>query len=111
MPQLHASANTYSAFCNPADTSTPKRLHSERGTKACKMLIVKGVKSDRTNNTSTAYLGYENTATAQQMDVTAGAERYIYPPDGQLIDPYDIWCDIGTAADGVWFCCLGIPTV
>jgi hypothetical protein len=108
---LYATANTYSAFCNPVDTATPKRLHSVRGEKACKMLLVKGIKSSRTNNGTAAYLGYEATDGSQEMDVTAGAERYIYPPPGanMLIDPYDIFVDITTAGDGVWFNCLGIP--
>jgi hypothetical protein len=108
---LYVTANTYEAFANPVDTSTPLRLHSERGTKACKMLLVKGIKTSRTNNATNAYIGYSATNGAQELEIEPGEERYIYPPPGSnmLVDPYDIYCDITTAADGVWFQCIGIP--
>lgn len=96
------------AFVNPADAATPKRLCATQYQIQCKYLLVKGIKSSRTNNTGTVYIGVVSDNDSQQIDVPTGTERELVAFPGQLIDLYDIFVDIVSAGDGIWYQATGL---
>lgn len=105
MNNIYLTKQSYDGFCNPASAAVPERLTTTQYAYACKRLFVKGIKSSRTSNTGTVYIGQssENDSAHNQFDLTANEEREFVAPDGRLIDPYDIFVDIVTAGDGVWW--------
>lgn len=103
MITLYHSGKYYSGFCNPSGTGTPKRLTDTQHTYAGKKLIVKGLKSSRTANTTAIWVGPQSANGDQQFDIDPSAERTFVAENGMLVDPYDIFVDITTAGDGAWW--------
>lgn len=103
MFHIYLTSQSGQGFANPASAGTPERLTTVQYTHAAKQVTIKGIKSSRTNNAGTVYVGTTATNDDQQFDVAPGVERTFEAPKGQLIDPYDIFIDIVTAGDGAWW--------
>ena len=85
----------------PASTGTPEALAAD-GT-LVQSVTIWGFKAARTNNTTSAWIDSISTNDAQTVEVPAGTPVTITAAPGKVIDLNDIYVDITTAGDGVFY--------
>jgi hypothetical protein len=78
--------------------ATPEALAAD-GT-FFRVAIVKAIKSGRTANTGTVYLGGLSTNDSQPIDLAAGAEYVLRAAEGTKLDLNDFYLDVATDGDG-----------
>lgn len=110
VPNLFATGGYAVGVKTVAASGTPERMHATEGAVKCKKLTIWGRKSARVANTGIVYLGPSSTNDSENnvIVLAASGEFTITAVDGQYIDPYNIYIDVVTNADGVTYLAQGL---
>lgn len=85
----------------PAATNTPEALVST--STLCTAVEIVAVRSNRTANTSSMWLGYTATNDSQRKELAPGATWTLESNEGEQLDLATIYVDSVTVGDGVIF--------